>query len=114
MIAATPQWVSDAGAWIGLALGLCGLVGALYGFSRWTRRSVEHAVREIVVEEIGPVRADVAALREELRTHVEEEARAEAAAAELMAELTTSVRNLEQYQAPHLGGRASEPDPVKE
>jgi len=113
-IAVVPEWVSDGAAWLGLLLAFFGLVGTLYGFSRWTGRTVSHAVRDIVVEEVAPIRDEVAGLRDELRTHVTEEARAEEAAVQWRDEITNSVRNLEQSQVPHLGRRASAPDPIGE
>lgn len=113
-VAAVPEWVSDGAAWIGLAVGVCALVASFYGFSRWTGRTLTSAVREIVVEELEPVKIEVAGLRDELRVHVEDEAAADVAAQVWRASLEQSVRNIEQAQVPHLGGRASEPDPVKE
>jgi len=118
MIGATPEWVSDAGSWVGLVLAVCGVIAACYGFSRWTGRTVAHAVREIVVEELGPVKTEVAALRDELTGHIEDEARAAIESQRWRDEVTgvlhaqdDALRNLQQSQAPHLGGRASEPDP---
>lgn len=121
VFAEVPEWVADSGSWVGLLVGLLSLAGLAYGFGRWMRRSVVHAVGEIVDEKIDPLRVDIAEathearqVRDEHREHMRtEDAMAAESAAwrarvdEWQAATDIALRNLQQAQVPHFGPRVT-------
>lgn len=100
-----PEWVADGGSWVGFLVGLGTVIVLGYGFARWLRRSLIHAVGEVVDDKLEPIHvelvdaADAARLvRQELREHMQDSLNR---SAEWRASVDTALRNLQQGQAPH-------------
>lgn len=101
-----PDWVADGGSWVGFLVGLGTVIVLAYGFARWLRRGLVHAVGELVDEKVDPLRADIAEataearqVHDELRTHMREEERLASQSAEWRSSVDIALRNLQQDAA---------------
>lgn len=100
--------VATMGRWIGWVFNR--LIGE--PVAHWYTRNFQEHAAPIVRAEVEPLREEVAGLRDELRAHVTDEAEADKEAARWRTVVDTALANIQQSQAPHLGKRASSPDPT--
>lgn len=99
VVAEVPEWVSDSGSWVGLVVGLSTVIVLGYGFARWLRRGLVHAVSEIVDEKLEPLRDEARQVRDELREHMRVEESLAERSAEWRASVDLALRNLQQEAA---------------